>query len=148
VTTKNQMGCMCALVAACAFANASAQQGGALEAAQACMAQEACRNAVMTEDPKAAKPDDAGPAKDRAAPNNDARKAGALQSESKEAQLFSTATKPAGTQFDELILPDGRRMTKVSRGGISYCVYKESVGLTKGRDQLSDGVRTMVTTCP
>ena len=39
-------------------------------------------------------------------------------------------------------------MTKVSRGGISYCVYKESVGLTKGRDQLSDGVRTMVTTCP
>jgi hypothetical protein len=71
-----------------------------------------------------------------------------FQLESKQAQLFAQAKRRTSTQFEELALPDGRKMTKVSGQFGTYCVYKESVALTKGRDQITAGVRTMVTACP
>lgn len=71
-----------------------------------------------------------------------------LQTESKQARLFAQAARNKTMQLEEVRLADGRRMTKVHGSKGTYCVYKESVGLTKGRDQLSSGVRTMTTTCP
>lgn len=51
-------------------------------------------------------------------------------------------------RIEETTFADGRRMSKVTRGGKSFCVYKESNGLVGGRDVFRDGVRTMVTSCP
>ena len=71
-----------------------------------------------------------------------------LQAESKAARLFDQASRNKTTRLEEVQLPDGRRMTQVHGSKGTYCVYKESVNLTKGRDQLTSGVRTMTTTCP
>lgn len=62
---------------------------------------------------------------------------------------ISDAAFAQGERFEETTLSDNRRMTKVSRHGVVYCIYKEnSGGLTGGRDMILDGPRNMVTTCP
>ncbi|MEN9868382.1 MAG: hypothetical protein RL748_3972 [Pseudomonadota bacterium] len=49
---------------------------------------------------------------------------------------------------EQIDLGDGRFMTKV-RGPLgTYCVYKETMAVSGGRDQSQSGVRTKVTTCP
>ncbi len=53
-----------------------------------------------------------------------------------------------GTQIIESVMPDGRRMSKVITPYSTYCAYKESNALTKGRDVMQSGVRTMITSCP
>jgi hypothetical protein len=71
-----------------------------------------------------------------------------LEKDERHEPLFSRAFRDRSIRLEELSLPDGRRMTKVHSGSTTYCVYKESLGLTKGRDQLAGGVRTMATSCP
>ncbi len=61
---------------------------------------------------------------------------------------IAAAAKSQTTTIEELVLGDGRRMTKVTGPAGSYCAYKEHNGLTGGRDVIQQGVRTMVTTCP
>lgn len=53
-----------------------------------------------------------------------------------------------GETTEQIDLGDGRFMTKV-RGPLgTYCVYKETMAVSGGRDQIQSGVRTKVTTCP
>ncbi|SEO57181.1 hypothetical protein SAMN05428959_11034 [Duganella sp. CF517] len=55
----------------------------------------------------------------------------------------------SGTTTQEVVMPDGRLMTKVrTPGGGSYCAYKENNALTGGRDPFRDGIKTKVTSCP
>lgn len=62
---------------------------------------------------------------------------------------ISGAAKTREDGIEETVLPDGRRMTRVTRFGTVYCAYKEnSAGLTGGRDTMSEGVRDKVTSCP
>lgn len=62
---------------------------------------------------------------------------------------ISGAAKTREDSIEETALPDGRRITKVTRFGMVYCVYKENpAGLTGGRDTMSEGVRDKVTSCP
>lgn len=54
-----------------------------------------------------------------------------------------------GTTTEEVSTPDGRLMTKVhAPGGGTYCAYKETNGVTGGRDPFRDGIKTKVTNCP
>ncbi|MBP1205266.1 hypothetical protein JOD97_003308 [Duganella sp. 1411] len=54
-----------------------------------------------------------------------------------------------GTTMEEVSTPDGRLVTKVhTPGGGTYCAYKETNGVTGGRDPFRDGVKTKVTSCP
>ncbi|HZV66321.1 MAG TPA: hypothetical protein VFG03_15555 [Telluria sp.] len=39
-------------------------------------------------------------------------------------------------------------MSKVARGGKSFCASKEHHGLVSGRDVFRDGVKTGMTSCP
>lgn len=55
------------------------------------------------------------------------------------------AFKERGPQrIEEMIGPDGRRITKVG----NMCAFKESNGLVGGRDVFKDGVKTRWQTCP
>ena len=47
-------------------------------------------------------------------------------------------------KMEEVVLPDGRRMTRVG----NMCAVKESNGLVGGRDVFKDGVKTRWQTCP
>jgi hypothetical protein len=47
----------------------------------------------------------------------------------------------------EIIMPDGKRITRVSGGGASYCVTHESAGATDGIDVMQQGARMKVTNC-
>lgn len=47
-------------------------------------------------------------------------------------------------RIEEMIGPDGRRITKVG----NMCAFKESNGLVGGRDVFKDGVKTKWQTCP
>ena len=49
-----------------------------------------------------------------------------------------------GMQIEELVMADGRRMSRIG----NVCVYKESNGLVGGRDVFRDGVKTKVASCP
>lgn len=71
-----------------------------------------------------------------------------LRGDSRREMLIARAAHASSIRIEELQLPDGRRLSKVHGAHGAYCVYKESVGLTKGRDQLTAGVRTMMTSCP
>jgi hypothetical protein len=53
-----------------------------------------------------------------------------------------------GMRIVETVLADGTRMSKIIIGKTAFCAYKESNGLTGGRDVFRDGVRTKVTNCP
>jgi len=53
-----------------------------------------------------------------------------------------------GVSYEDVTLPDGRHMTKIHAGGVTYCAYKESNGLVGGRDVFKDGVKTRVSNCP
>ena len=69
--------------------------------------------------------------------------------QSKLEKRISGAARTHEDSIKETALSDGRRMTKVTRAGMVYCVYKEnSAGLTGGRDTMSAGVRDKVTACP
>lgn len=50
--------------------------------------------------------------------------------------------------YENITLPDGRLMTKVTSGGHSFCAYKESNALTGGRDPFRDGIKTKISSCP
>lgn len=47
-------------------------------------------------------------------------------------------------KMEEVVLPDGRRMTRVG----NMCAVKESNGLVGGRDVFKDGVKTRWQSCP
>lgn len=47
-------------------------------------------------------------------------------------------------KMEEVLLPDGRRMTRVG----NMCAVKESNGLVGGRDVFKDGVKTRWQSCP
>lgn len=53
-----------------------------------------------------------------------------------------------GETTEQIDLGDGRFMTKVHGPIGTYCVYKETMAVSGGRDQIQSGVRTKVTTCP
>ena len=53
-----------------------------------------------------------------------------------------------GTELEEAVLPDGRRMTRVRAGGSSYCVVMDSPGGSAGRDVFRDGPKARTVTCP
>lgn len=53
-----------------------------------------------------------------------------------------------GTGLEEVVLPDGRRMTRVRAGGSSYCVVMDAPGGSGGRDVFRDGVKARTVTCP
>jgi hypothetical protein len=58
---------------------------------------------------------------------------------------FAAAFKERGPQrMEEIIGPDGRRITKVG----NMCAFKESNGLVGGRDVFKDGVKTRWQSCP
>ena len=62
---------------------------------------------------------------------------------------ISGAARTHEDSLEETALPNGRRMTKVTRSGVVYCVYKEnSAGIIGGRDTMSEGVRDKVISCP
>ena len=52
-----------------------------------------------------------------------------------------------GTSMQEKVLSDGRRVTKVSGPGYSYCVTSDSVGHDSGFDQMQRGVKSKTTNC-
>ncbi|MES2105317.1 MAG: hypothetical protein V4634_14950 [Pseudomonadota bacterium] len=52
-----------------------------------------------------------------------------------------------GTTMQEKVFPDGRRVTKVSGPGYSYCVTTDSVGHDSGFDQMQRGVKSKTTNC-
>lgn len=59
---------------------------------------------------------------------------------------FAAAARPGNAGMEEVVLPDGRRMTKVVGPSGTYCVMRESaaaIGIDPQR-----GAQTMVTTCP
>ncbi|MFZ6644800.1 hypothetical protein ACO0LO_03745 [Undibacterium sp. TJN25] len=49
--------------------------------------------------------------------------------------------------MQERISPDGRRVTKISGPGYSYCVTTDNVGHDAGFDQMQRGVQSRTTTC-
>jgi len=49
--------------------------------------------------------------------------------------------------MQERVLPDGRRITKVTGPGYSYCVMAGSVGDHNGMDIMQRGVQTKTTSC-
>ena len=53
-----------------------------------------------------------------------------------------------GTELEEVVLPDGRRMTRVRAGGSTYCVVMDAPGGSGGRDVFRDGVKARTVTCP
>jgi len=53
-----------------------------------------------------------------------------------------------GTTMEQVTSADGRVMTKVHGPAGTYCGYKETNGLTGGRDPFRDGIKTKVSTCP
>ena len=60
---------------------------------------------------------------------------------------IAAAAKPSATMMQEKVLSDGRRITKVSGPGGSYCVQTNSVGATDGVDQMQRGIPLKVTNC-
>ncbi|MGB9990610.1 hypothetical protein [Pseudoduganella rhizocola] len=50
--------------------------------------------------------------------------------------------------LEEMVLPDGRRMTRVRTGGSSYCVVMDAPGGSGGRDVFRDGAKARTVTCP
>lgn len=53
-----------------------------------------------------------------------------------------------GVRYEDVTLPDGRHMTKVHAGGVTYCAVTQSNTLVGGRDVFRDGVKTAISTCP
>jgi hypothetical protein len=72
------------------------------------------------------------------------------QSDSAIARALAKAAGPAsrGTALEEMVLPDGRRMTRVRAGGSTYCVAMESAGGAPGRDVFRDPPKARTMTCP
>lgn len=61
---------------------------------------------------------------------------------------IAAAAKPNAFSMEDIISPDGRRMTKVTGPGGTYCVRKEGAGATDGLDAMQNGVRAKTTNCP
>ena len=72
------------------------------------------------------------------------------QSGSAIARALATAGGGAsgGTELEEVVLPDGRRMTRVRAGGSTYCVVMDAPGGSGGRDVFRDGAKARTVTCP
>jgi hypothetical protein len=60
---------------------------------------------------------------------------------------IASAARANRTTVVEKTLGDGRRVTKVSGPGGSYCVTSESVGATDGIDRIQEGMHGKVTNC-
>ena len=54
----------------------------------------------------------------------------------------------SGVTTEQIILPDGRLMTKVHTPAGTFCAQMESNTLTGGRDPFRDGLRTLIGKCP
>lgn len=68
-----------------------------------------------------------------------------LRSEQSGSAMARALGRPGGgTELEEVVLPDGRRMTRV-RG---YCVVMDAPGGSGGRDVFRDGVKARTVTCP
>ncbi|UGQ46580.1 hypothetical protein [Massilia endophytica] len=63
-------------------------------------------------------------------------------------RALAKAAGTTGTRLEELVLPDGRRMTRVRAGGGTYCVVMDSPAGSAGRDVFRDGVKSRTVTCP
>ena len=61
---------------------------------------------------------------------------------------IAAAAKPTTFSMEDIISPDGRRMTKVTGPDGTYCVRKEGAGSTDGLDTMQNGVRAKTTNCP
>ncbi len=54
-----------------------------------------------------------------------------------------------GFSVTDMVMPDGTRMTKVTKGKVVYCVSGGGGnGLTGGRDPVQQGANTKITNCP
>lgn len=53
-----------------------------------------------------------------------------------------------GPGLEEMVLQDGRRMTRVRAGGSTYCVVMDAPGGSGGRDVFRDGAKARTVTCP
>jgi len=70
------------------------------------------------------------------------------QSGSAIARALARAGGSGGTGLEEIVLPDGRRMTRVRAGGSTYCVVMDAPGGSGGRDVFRDGAKARTVTCP
>ena len=61
---------------------------------------------------------------------------------------IAAAAKQNVTTMEEIVSPDGRRMTRVVGPNGTYCVRKEGAGATDGLDMIQGGVRAKTTNCP
>lgn len=60
---------------------------------------------------------------------------------------IAAAARPDRPGMAEKLLPDGRKITKVSGPGGTYCVIESTVGTPGGVDQLQRGVQQRTTSC-
>ncbi|MFC3376856.1 hypothetical protein ACFOLJ_13435 [Rugamonas sp. CCM 8940] len=63
------------------------------------------------------------------------------------ARNVASAFKTQNTTIEEILMADGRRMSKIHTPHGSYCAYMESNAITGGRDPFKDGVRTKISNC-